>query len=100
MMRAIRFATILDFEIELNTLKEISNFAKRINEISLERVNSEFVKIITSCNVSRGIKLLYETGILKEIIPELDLCFETEHNNYHHFNTVIGEHPFRCIKLY
>ena len=71
MMRAIRFASTLNFKIEENSLKAISKEAARIKIVSMERIMVEFNKIMLSEKPSLGIKLLEETGILPLVIPEL-----------------------------
>jgi poly(A) polymerase len=70
-MRAIRFATQLNFEIEEETLKAIARNKERIKIISAERVIDELNKIMMSQKPSKGFKLLEETGILQIIFPEL-----------------------------
>jgi tRNA nucleotidyltransferase/poly(A) polymerase len=70
MMRAIRFASQLDFMIEPTCLDAIRRNAERISIVSMERVSDEFNLIIQSQVPSRGFKLLDETGILKLIFPE------------------------------
>ncbi len=70
MMRAIRFASQLDFTIEPACLDAIRRNAERISIVSMERVSDEFNLIIQSQVPSRGFKLLDETGILKLIFPE------------------------------
>lgn len=72
MMRAIRFATQLNFEINNETLEAISSMKERIKIISKERINDELNKIILSPVPSVGFKLLEKTGLLKFIFPELD----------------------------
>jgi putative nucleotidyltransferase with HDIG domain len=71
MMRAIRFASTLNFKIEENSLNAISKEAARIKIVSMERIMVEFNKIMLSEKPSLGIKLLEETGILPLVIPEL-----------------------------
>ncbi len=71
MLRAIRFATQLDFVIEKQTLEAISKNKKRIDIVSAERIHIELNKIIESKSPSIGFKLLYDTGLLKIILPEL-----------------------------
>ena len=71
MMRAIRFASTLNFKIEENSLKAISKEAARIKIVSMERIMVEFNKIMLSEKPSLGLKLLEETGILPLVIPEL-----------------------------
>ena len=71
MMRAIRFATQLNFTIEDKTLQAIADFKERIEIISKERIIEELNKIILSDKPSVGFKLLEKTGLLKLIFPEL-----------------------------
>lgn len=71
MMRAIRFASTLNFTIEEKSLEAIKNEAQRIKIVSLERVMVEFNKIMLSPKPSVGLKLMEETGLLNLILPEL-----------------------------
>ena len=70
-MRAIRFATQLDFEIEDKTLKAIARNKDRIKIVSAERIIEELNKIIMAPKPSKGFRLLEETGLLAIIFPEL-----------------------------
>jgi tRNA nucleotidyltransferase/poly(A) polymerase len=70
MMRAIRFATQLDFEIDPITFDAIRRNAERINIISQERITEEFNKIILASRPSTGFLLLEDSGLLKIIFPE------------------------------
>ena len=72
MMRAIRFATQLGFDIEANTFDAISRNKNRISIVSIERVVDELNKIILSPKPSEGFLLLYKTGLLKVIFPKMD----------------------------
>jgi len=71
MMRAIRFSTQLDFEIEAVTLKSIAKNKHRISIVSKERISAELEKIILSDRSSKGFKLLFNTGLLHIIFPEM-----------------------------
>lgn len=71
MMRAIRFASQLDFKIEKNSLDSILKNAERLKIISIERVMDEFNKILLSPIPSRGLKLLYSTQLLHQFFPEM-----------------------------
>lgn len=71
MMRAIRFATQLNFVIDNNTLQGISNVAERIKIISMERNIDEINKMMLSPTPSLGFKLMEKTGLLPYILPEL-----------------------------
>jgi putative nucleotidyltransferase with HDIG domain len=71
MMRAIRFATQLNFTIDEMTLEAITEDTPRIKIISQERITDELNKIILSPQPSIGFDLLYRTGLLKIIFPQM-----------------------------
>ncbi|MDD2548931.1 MAG: HD domain-containing protein [Bacteroidales bacterium] len=70
MMRAIRFATQLRFDIEANTYRALSVNKERLKIISVERITDELNKIILSKKPSIGFMLLEETGLLEQFFPE------------------------------
>src|SRR5207237_5672120 len=71
MMRAIRFAAQLDFNIEEKTLQAIKDNSYRITIISQERITDELNKILCSFKPSIGFDLLYQTGLLHIIFPQM-----------------------------
>jgi poly(A) polymerase len=71
MMRAIRFASQLDFTIEKRSLEAITENSNRITIISKERIVDELHKILASKVPSKGFSLLHKTGLLPYILPEL-----------------------------
>lgn len=71
MMRAIRFASQLNFKIEKESLESILKNSERLKIISIERVMDEFNKILLSPTPSRGLKLLYSTQLLHQFFPEM-----------------------------
>ena len=71
MMRAIRFATQLDFTIELKSLQAITKNKERIQIVSNERIIDELNKILGCKKPSLGFSLLHKTGLLEYILPEL-----------------------------
>lgn len=71
MMRAVRFATQLDFRIEKGTMDAIRDNAERIKIVSQERITDELNKIILTKKPSIGFKLLFDTGILQHIFPQM-----------------------------
>ena len=72
MMRAIRFATQLDFEIAVGSLQAISENKERIKIVSKERIVDEIHKILLAKKPSTGFGLLHKTGLLPYIFPELN----------------------------
>ena len=71
MMRAIRFASQLNFDIEADTFQAIAKEAERLKIVSMERIVDEFNKIILSSLPSYGFKLLFHSGLLKQFFPEM-----------------------------
>lgn len=71
MLRAIRFATQLDFKIEHKSLQAIYDSASRLEIISKERIMDELNKIILSEKPSRGFQLLFSTKLLHQFFPEM-----------------------------
>ena len=71
MMRAIRFSTQLDFAIDPVTFTAIKEHKNRIHIISKERITTEFNKIMMSRKPSVGLNLLFESGLLEIIFPEM-----------------------------
>lgn len=81
MMRAIRFATQLDFTIHPKTLKAISEEKNRIQIVSKERIAIELNKIVLSPTPSVGFKLLFDTGLLQLIFPEMAALYGVDTKN-------------------
>ncbi len=78
MLRAIRFATTLGFDIDADTAKAIEQNASLISKISGERIRDEVFKIVDSPAPSAGIFLAKKLGVLTVILPELEVCFAVE----------------------
>lgn len=92
-VRAIRFASKLNFKIEDNTFNSLSDIKvlEKTASISVERFRDEFMKILASNKPSVGLKLLEETGILKIFIPELincRNCIQRDDRGYHVFDVL------------
>lgn len=96
MIRAIRFATVLNFEIEKETLLAIKENAELMRKISQERIRDELVKIVSADQGSRGVELLHETGLMSFVIPELVEGVGVG-QNLHHIYTV-WEHNLRALQ--
>tara|TARA_B100000900_G_scaffold410055_1_gene427100 strand:- start:1186 stop:2613 length:1428 start_codon:yes stop_codon:yes gene_type:complete len=71
MMRAVRFATQLEFFIEKNSVQAIKDNAERLNIISQERITDELNKIILANKPSKGFKLLFNTKLLHQFFPKM-----------------------------
>lgn len=102
MLRATRFASQLNFTIHSATLLGITDTAHRIAIISQERISDEFNKILMSDKPSIGLDMLYKTGLLKEIFPQLIELAGAEYvdgkghkdNFYHTLQVVDNIAPF------
>jgi len=77
-MRAIRFASQLNFKIDPAAIEGIKTTAERIKIVSQERITDELNKIILSPKPSIGFKLLFDTGILKIIFPQMQNLYGVE----------------------
>ena len=72
LLRAIRFASRLDFEIEEKTWRSLCSEASSIHEISAERIRDELLRMLLQPKPSRAMRLLSDSGLLKEILPEVE----------------------------
>ena len=85
LLRAIRFATQLDFEIEENTFNGMREMRERLRIISQERITEEFLKILAAPKPSLGFRLLDDAGVLAIIFPEfVALKGVEEYKGYFH----------------
>ena len=96
LLRAIRFAAQLGYDIEGKTYEAIKELSPTLKNISAERIQAELNKILVSDNPSM-LKTAYETGLTAQFIPELDLCFNTNQNNPHHCYSV-GDHIIKAVE--
>ncbi len=99
MMRAVRISAQLDFTIEERTLEGIKKNAFLINNIAKERVRDELLKIFQSPYPYEGMVLFRNTGLLKEILPEMEVSFSVEQKSpgRHHIYDV-GTHSLMSLK--
>jgi tRNA nucleotidyltransferase (CCA-adding enzyme) len=99
LMRAVRFASQLNFKIEENTKEAIKTNKGLIHKIAKERIRDEFLKILVSPQPDHGVMVLKEVGLLDEIMPELSKCFGVEQKSpqRHHIYDV-GTHLVMALK--
>lgn len=96
MMRAARFASQLDFEINPAVLVSIKDLAHRIAIVSAERVRDEFIKILMSPNPRIGITILVDTGLCDIVVPEIPkLRLEVDE---HHHHKDVYEHSITVLE--
>ena len=96
-LRAVRFAAQLGFEIEENTKKAIVELAPTLSKISAERIQTETVKLLMSDRPEMW-RSVYDLGITRIIMPEFDAIMETPQNTPHHMYNV-GEHTLKALSL-
>ncbi|HUN54837.1 MAG TPA: CCA tRNA nucleotidyltransferase [Smithella sp.] len=99
MLRAIRFAANLGFTIEAGTLSAIGRNASKIINISAERVREELSKILTRGGARAGFELMIQTGILKEVLPEVDRLKGVEQPPQFHPEGDVWEHTLKMLEL-
>lgn len=96
MLRALRFAAQLGFEVEENTFGAIRELAPTISKISAERIQVELVKLLLSDHPGL-LREVYTSGIADVILPEFAELMRTDQHNPHHCYSV-GEHTIRVVE--
>lgn len=94
-MRAIRFSAQLGYTIEEETKAAIATLAPNLKNISAERIQVELVKLLVSDHPDY-LRVAYETGVTKVIMPEFDVMMETPQVHEHHMYDV-GEHTLHSL---
>jgi poly(A) polymerase/tRNA nucleotidyltransferase (CCA-adding enzyme) len=95
LIRAIRFAVQLDFEIEEKTRKAIKNNSALLKIIAKERIKDEFIGILMTKNAKKGIELLEEFGLLEYVMPELRQGIGVSQNLHHIYS--VWEHSLLSL---
>ncbi len=78
MLRALRFASRFNFHIESDTYEALCQLAPRIQQVSVERIRAELDGILLGPARGRGLRMLFETGLLDAILPEIAHLSEVE----------------------
>jgi len=95
-LRAIRFATQLEFHIERRTKEAIRTERERLRIVSQERITDELLKILSARRPSIGFRLMAETGVLDVILPEVSALRGVEQiGRYHHKD--VFEHTLKVL---
>ncbi len=84
MLRLVRFAVKLNFKVDENSLFATIHNAKKIKEVSQERITDEIMKILKIHNATQAFSLLLLTKLLKEVLPEVDKLIGCEQDKIHH----------------
>ena len=96
MMRAARFASQLEFEVDSTVVESMKRMAERIKIVSAERVHDELIKLLMSKNPRLGLTLMVETGLATLVIPELPKL-KLEVDEHHHHKDVY-EHTLTVLE--
>ncbi|MBU1920030.1 CCA tRNA nucleotidyltransferase [bacterium] len=95
-MRALRFAAQLEFSIEPQTLEAVAKMAPRLEIVSQERITDEFMKLLSAKTPSTGLRLMYVTGVLEIVFPEVCALAGVEQIGPHHHKDVF-EHTLQVV---
>jgi putative nucleotidyltransferase with HDIG domain len=98
MLRAVRFAARFDFEIEAATEEAIRRFARKIDPVSRERVRDELTRMLTEGRARRAFELLDRTGLLREVLPEIDRLHGVEQPPEFHPEGDVWEHTMMLLE--
>ena len=96
-LRAVRFAAQLWFEIEKETADAARALAGNLKDISAERIQTELVKLLVSPHPEM-LRTAYELGITRVVLPEFDVMMETPQHHPHHMYSV-GEHTLKALEF-
>ncbi|MEN9338242.1 MAG: hypothetical protein RIQ41_556, partial [Candidatus Parcubacteria bacterium] len=96
LIRAIRFVSQLDFDLDSVTRESIERNAHLLNNISRERVRDEFIKLVMTDFPMRGLILMKETGLLRHVVPELERGIGVTQNQAHMYD--VWEHNLRTLQ--
>ncbi len=94
-MRAVRFAAQLQYEIEPATKAALAAIAPNLQKISAERIQTELTKLLLSARPD-DLRIAWESGMTAVFLPEFDRCMEMEQHNPHHCYSV-GEHILHSL---
>lgn len=100
MLRAIRFAVNLDFALDPDTFSAIRTHAVSIGRISAERIREEMNKLLTRSHARRGMELLEQSGLLKEIIPEVAALQGVSQPHQYHPEGDVWSHVLRMLDFF
>ncbi|MCX5853019.1 MAG: CCA tRNA nucleotidyltransferase [Deltaproteobacteria bacterium] len=99
MLRAVRFAANLDFEIDSGTFGAIRNHASAIHRISAERIRDELTKILTHGGSRRGMEILAATGLLEQVLPEVSALRGVKQPAEFHPEGDVWEHILQMLAM-
>jgi poly(A) polymerase len=99
LLRAVRFAAQLGFEIEPQTFAAIQAHAPSLRRISAERIRDELLRLFAPPHAARGLELLRDSGLLREILPELHATIACEQSPPYHPEGSVFNHLVLMLRL-
>ena len=99
LLRAVRFAANLGYDIDTETFNAIKQHTSLISRISAERIRDELTKLLTRGGARRGMEILAETGLLAEVLPEVNALRGVDQPPIFHPEGDVWEHTLRMLDL-
>lgn len=99
LLRALRFASALNFEIDDATLEAVRAMAAEVRVCSPERIRDELSRMVTSVGASRGLRLMFETGLLDAILPEISAMYGVQQPPEFHPEGDVFTHTLLAMDL-
>ena len=96
MLRTVSFASWLSYKIDTNLFYAIKTSSKLFENVNVDDMREELVKILLSKKPSKYLKILYSTGLLYTIMPELHMCYGVEQNKKYHKHDVFTHSILAC----
>ncbi len=96
MLRAARFSSQLGFEVEAGTLDAVTALGETLSIVSPERIQGELTRLLTTDDPVRGIRVLVETGLIEQFLPEVS-ALRLEVDEHHHHKDVY-EHSLTVLR--
>jgi len=99
LLRAVRFAARLEYRIEQDTWEALCNQAEDVGVVSAERIGVELLNIFTGAHPDRGLQLLYDSGLLRQVLPEVHAMAGTAQPEEFHPEGDVFEHTKLMLSL-
>jgi poly(A) polymerase len=98
LLRAVRFAAVLDFSLEPHTLRAIQGLAPKIQLVSAERIRDELLKLIRPPHAAQGLDLLRLSGLLPQVLPEIHATISCEQTPDFHPEGTVYQHTIKLLR--
>jgi poly(A) polymerase len=98
LMRAVRFAARFSFTLEEKTLAALRRYAGSITEVSQERIRDELLKMLMQAHPEKALLLLYSTGLLERVLPEVEALIGVQQPEVFHPEGDVFEHTLKVLE--